>query len=383
MPIEPAAVTGGEQPSVATQQRVLDAPASEKPGSMDDTIRNAYRASQQRAAQPAESGEPVDAESQEATQEPRTNSAGRLIDEQGRFIKKDGTVVATEQEADLAEPAKETHAEPVAAKPHDAAPNTWRKEASVDFAKLPENVRQEIHKREQDFHKGVEQYKGWANVGQMLHKEIQPYQEMIKAANTNAPTVIKSLLSMQHKMMTGSPEEKSALLLQIASDNGIDISSLTSAPQQVDQSTVQVDPRLATALQRIDKLESHLTTQERQRAEAEFSSKVDEVTRFGSDPKHEHYETVREDMAALIETGRASDLDDAYNKAIWINPDTRAKLLTKQDQERARKQAEDAAAARKAAGANVTRRGTPPVQATPGKMEDTILNEYRRLNSGG
>jgi len=105
-----------------------------------------------------------------------------------------------------------------------------------------------------------------------------------------------------------------------------------------------------------------------------------EIGQFGKDPKHEHFEAVRQEMGRLIQAGSAQTLQDAYDKAFWSLPETRAQLLEKETQERSKRQAEEAAAARKAALANVTRRGTPPTVQKPGSMDDTIRSEYRRLS---
>jgi hypothetical protein len=81
----------------------------------------------------------------------------------------------------------------------------------------------------------------------------------------------------------------------------------------------------------------------------------------------------------VIQSSGLQGLQEAYDKAIWMVPEVRDKLLAKQDQERRAKEAEQAAAARKAAAANVRPRGTPPAAQKPGSMEDTIRATYREL----
>ena len=51
---------------------------------------------------------------------------------------------------------------------------------------------------------------------------------------------------------------------------------------------------------------------------------------FSSDPNHPYFENVREDMALLIQNGKATSLQDAYEMACWANPETRAILLRSQ-----------------------------------------------------
>lgn len=347
--------------------------------SMDDTIRQAYRAQ----ATKATATELTD----KSFQEP---DASRQRGVDGKFQRKDangaqGAAPALEADASIGEEgaaAKPEGQELTESKPHDAAPNTWRKEVATEFAQLPENVREEIHRRENDFHRGIGQYKQAAGFGTEMAQELLPYQQTMQQYGKHPREVVKEATAVWNTLVKGSPQEKANLWLQVAKDYGINLPSLDQAAQQPEDQAIQEDPRLALALQRVERLEGYLTHQERQRAEAEYSQHVNMVQQFGSDPKHKHFQSVREDMAVEIESGRAKDLQDAYDKAIWVNPGVRKVLLAEQETERASKLAADAAKARTAAGANVTRRGTPPVPPKAGSIEDTIRSEYRRLNGG-
>jgi len=337
--------------------------------SMEDTLKSTYRELMAKGA--ADSDESAD-----------TTDTAELTE--GRQRGPDGKFLAAKTEETEPTTEETTEAEPVVAaqpKAHDTAPNTWRKEIAAEFGKLPENVREEIYRRENDFHKGIGQYKEAADFGTAMAQELLPYQQTMERHNVNARDVMKSMASSWNMLVTGSPEQKAQLVLQLVKDYGIDFASLGTNPQQGQTQPIQDDPRLATALQRLEKLEGTLTAQERQRAEAEFSQHVDLVQKFGSDPKNKHFTAVREDMAKLIESGWASDLQDAYDKAVWASPTVRPLLLAEQDKERADKAAKESAAARKASGANVTRRGTPPVPQKSGSIEDTIKSRYRELTT--
>lgn len=361
---------------------------SEKPKSIEETLRSGYKDAM--AKGPIDEGSDEGAEGAEATEAAlKVDATGRVHGKGGKFAPKAGAApAAATTEAPAAPDATATatttteQPPPAAAKPHDTPPNTWKKEATAEWTKLPEGVRQEIHRREADFHKGIGQYKDAAGFGAQIAQELLPYQETINKTGIHPREIIKTLGPVWNTLATGTPEEKTQVLLRVAKDFGINIAAAGSETSQPSTAAPQEDPRLIAALQRIDKLEGHLTAQERQRAEAEFSDTVSKVESFGQDPKHPHFNTLREDMAALIESGRATDLQDAYDKAQWINPDVRASLLAAQEKERADKAAADAAAARRAAGANVTRRGTPPVSAKPGSIEDTLRSGLRRLNGG-
>lgn len=383
-----------QQPAAAADTAAPDTSASSASSasiaktSLEDTIRAAYRAQVTKATASELAGvgdgqddadKDADAATAETSATLRTNSAGRLIDAQGRFLKADGTVVATEAEADLAAPAETAEQKaPVVTGQFAEPPKSWKKEAQAEWQKLPESLRAEVFRREEDFHKGIAHYKQFSDIGTTLHKVIEPYSQMIVQAGHNAPALIGDLLSMQKVMTTGSKQERAAMAMQILQNTGVSLEELQQVPQQP-----AVDPNIAALIQKVQSLEGQLTSQSQQREQAELQDVNAEVEKFRTDGKHEHFSAVALDMSALLAQGRASDLQDAYDKAVWANPETREKQLQKHKQELARRQADEAAAARKAAGANVARRGTPPVPAKPGTIEDTIRQEYRRLNGGG
>jgi hypothetical protein len=355
---------------------------SAAPTSIEDTIRTAYRAQQKAApvVDEQKTGEAPDgAEVVAEPPKPRTNAAGRLIDANGRFVKKDGTVVATEAEADVAPVVEQETAAVVAESQFKEPPKSWTTEEKAEWEKYPENLRAAVHRREDNFHKGIQQYRQFADIGTSLHKVIEPYGKMIVDAGHTAPALIGDLLRMQKVMTTGSQEERVATALDILRNSGVNIESLTQAAQQ----QPAVDPNIYALQRELQQLKGELQGQSQQRIQAEQAETQAEIDRFSKDGKHEDFNAVALDMSALLSQGRASNLQDAYDKAVWANPETRAKLLQKQEQDKARRQADEAAAARKAAGANVQRRGTPPAPVTAGTMDDTIRQTLRRINGGG
>lgn len=231
-------------------------------------------------------------------------------------------------------------------------------------------------------HRGLSQYKQFADIGTSLHKVIEPYGQMIVGAGMNAPALIGDLLNMQKVMMTGKPEERVAMALQILGNTGVTVEQLTQAAQSRPAQT-QIDPSVAELRQELQQIKGRFTSMDREREQSVQAETNAEIEKFRINPEHEHFDAVALDMSALLANGRATSLQDAYDKAIWANPDVRAKLQARQAGETQRKQAEQAAAARKAAGANVVRRGTPPAPHKPGTIEDTIRQEYRKLNGGG
>lgn len=318
--------------------------------SMDDTIRDTLRG--------LESGEMADAP---------VEAQSRERDTAGRFTK------ATKATADAPTDPDEPQ---VDKKPHDDYPVSWQKELADQWAALPEAVRQQVYKREQDFHNGISQYREAAAVGNALWGSIGPHIDTMRQMGATPQQVVNELMGLWHTMVAGAPEQRRETLLRIAQQAGIDIAGAPSA--STDQSGAS--PDLAPVTQRLQRVEYALQQSEQFRQQQEYETRLDEVSRFAGDPKNEWFPLVQDEMLAMIRSGYARGLQDAYDKAIRLSPAVAAKQAEKAAAEQAKKDAEKAAAAKKAAAANVTRRGTAPVAPRKGTMDDTIREEFRRLH---
>lgn len=232
-----------------------------------------------------------------------------------RTRKPDGTYAAA---------AAETAAPPVAKE--RKYPSSWKPDYKPVFEEIAANekystILDEIERREGEYHKGIEPYKESASFAQNIRQAIKPYEATLRSLNVPPEAAIGELLKADHILRSAPPEQKHAYLLQIAANYGIDLSGVTQGAQQVDPYQQALNQRLQ---QQEQMLNQFLTTQQRQDAESANQS----IQSFRKD--HEHLDDVRQVMADLIDKGLAKGLDDAYDQAIWLNPDIRAKVIAKQ-----------------------------------------------------
>lgn len=320
--------------------------------SMDDTIRDTLR---------------------DLTAAPTSRERGP----DGRFLRnEDSTEAPGDTGAGATAPETSAPASPPEPKPWDAAPNAWKKDVATAYAALPEPVRQEIHRREEDFHRGIAQYKDAAAFGHSMFEDISPHFETMRQMGAAPREVVREVMGAWRELATGTPDQKRATLLRLADAYGISRAEFDGARDR----DFPANPELAPVLQRLAQLEGTITESQRAREAAEQAERVAQATKFLNDPAHEHIDTVLDDVLILVRAGKSPA--DAYQQAIWAHPETRAKLIAKQEDERKQREAAEAAAARKAATVNVQRRGTPPVATKPGTIEDTIRQTYRQLNQG-
>lgn len=157
------------------------------------------------------------------------------------------------------------------------------------------------------------------------------------------------------------------------------------APAQQAPANQWVDPELAALKSELAELKQQAEARARQeqaRAAAEeqrfyqnVSSELQEFAKGKSD-----FEMVRNDMAALLRSGAAKDLQDAYDKAVWANPQTRtARLEAERKAEEAKRLAE-AEKAKRAASVNV--RSDSRVNPAPARsIRETIERTAEALYS--
>lgn len=246
-------------------------------------------------------------------------------------------------------------------------PKTWRPEAAAKFATLPPEVQQEILKREEDIFKGLESYKADASVGKALKGVVQPYLQVFQSQGLDPMQQVSGLMRAHVALATGTPEQKQQFFQHLAKEYGVDLGA--EAPY--------IDPQVAGLQKQLSDLQSRLNGREQHEANEARSKLQAEIDSFASDPAHQYFDEVANDIAGLLRSGAAKDLKDAYDKAIWANPITRAKeqaRLTAEAEAKAKAEAaERAKQARKATGANVkssakAASGTAPL----GSIDDTL-----------
>lgn len=326
------------------EQSIVD----EKSPSIDDTIRDTLRSIQEKNKEAAISSEENPSDDDQKAQ--------KIRDAQGKFSNEKPLI--TDPNAPVSAEIK--------------APNTWKKEAQEAFIKADPAIRAEVERREADFHKGIEQYRGAANFAQTIERTITPYLQTIKTLGITPEVAIGELMAADHKLRYGSPQEKSAYLVQLAHNYGVDLAQAATNQQTIDPRTFELERQNT-------QYKNHFETQKVMEEQQLLQTLDSDIAAFAADPKHSHFETVKPQMAALLQAGTAKDLADAYEQAIYVNPTARAAVLQQIANEQREENAKKAKAAKDAASTNVRTRGSLPAVKPVGTMEDTIRAKYREL----
>lgn len=282
-----------------------------------------------------------------------------------------GAAPVVADEAAAEKPADDVPSSPTA--DSVAPPKTWRAEASAMWSQLPPAVQQEVLKREADIFQGIEQYRDLAQTGRAFQQTLAPFQEHFRAAGMDPVATVGNLLNAHHVLARGTADQKLQLVRAIITDAGLSADDLLAEPPYI-------DPAVRDLRSELTSVKSQLQQREQRELETQRAALQVQVEKFFADPAHKYANEVATEMHNLIVSGQAPDLATAYDKAIWLNPVVRGKVLAEQQataraaEEKAN--AEKAAAAKAAASANI--RSTPKsgrTAATAPKSIDETLQE--------
>lgn len=315
--------------------------------SLEESLRSALAA----ATEAEEVPEAKPKEEPEA-EEPEPQSA-RERDEHGRFkSKEEAPVEAGEGEVQ----------EEVKPDPYGLAPQYSKGAIRDNWEKLPPEVRKDIVEREREIHQQFTRYDEERNFGKQVKGIVAPYEQLIRSLGAEPVQALDYLLKTDYALRTANPEQRKQMFLKAASDYGISFDG--EQPQHQ-----PIDPTIETALQRIARLESELNSASIARKESEEAEIAQSIEAFASDPEHVYFEQVRPVMSALLQSGQAGSLKEAYDQAVWADPQTRALHLEAQRQTEERKRT-----AAQAEQARAARRASPSVTGAPGLAVPPQMN---------
>lgn len=257
-------------------------------------------------------------------------------------------------------------------------PSTWKPEYASHWETLPQEVKAEVLRREDDFHRGLGEYRSAAEAGRRLQAVLEPYQGLFQEYNLDPFQTFSQLLNAHRILALGSPEEKQALWSRLARDYGIEATPGEPSFE---------DPALRALREEVTGLKSTLTAAQQAEQNRHREEVRKEIEAFAQNPEHDLFNQVAEDIALLIRANRELTLKEAYDRAVWQNPATRAVMLERQTKAAAdakaaedRRRAEEAAAASKGS-VRTPSRTVQSATAPKGSMDDTMRDVLKDIRN--
>ncbi|EJT06743.1 hypothetical protein [Rhizobium sp. CCGE 510] len=240
--------------------------------------------------------------------------------ENGRFMAKGQEQAAAAQRAGQAPAANATSAQQqtlqMQSREQPAAigsrvPPGWSAEAKAQFGSLPGEVQAAIAKREQEVDNGfrvLQDYKG-----------LEEFTPIVRQAGMTHADVMRRAIDWE-KALIHDPVNT---VVHVARMAGVNLHALVNGQTgEILQRQQQALSQQAGPQPRSINVEATVEHVLRKR---DTETQVDA---FLSDPANAHADDVLDDMIALVNAGRATSLQDAYDAACWMRPDIRQQLIS-------------------------------------------------------
>jgi hypothetical protein len=246
---------------------------------------------------------------EESVKEEVSNEIGKELAEIVEESEPEDTHEATQEAAEEAKPINR--------------PSTWKKEyvqiwdkmekgkqiSKEDFVKFAEYANQ----RESEYKKGVSTYKAEADRAKSYENAIAPYAQDLQRRGIQPTQYIENLVRAEQILTNAPYDQKVQVFQKLAADYGIQLNG--GQVTQLDPYTQQLMNQLNMVNQEVSSIKGRFAQEENQRLMSEIERVRSNVEQFP------HFDVVREEMAQLLELGKAQDLETAYKKAVRMNDD--------------------------------------------------------------
>ncbi len=295
---------------------------------------------------PVPESDPSDAPDVEESPEGETveQKAGRLSgrkrDEHGKLLpgKADKVELKAPEESkakaeDKEQPPKDNEAKASAevSNPSDAPPVTWAADAKAEWTKLSPALKAAVLKREAEIQNGGRQ---WSEEKRRYESALDPISQIANEVNAPPDYVIKELVAA-HRALNTNPQ---LAIRNLAQKFGVNLATIASHSSADDQ---QVNSPDISELVRQAVAPILAPIQQRFAADEQYKAQTTEslVSDFAS--KNEHFNSVQSEIMALIPILKDQNptwsnqdvLQNAYDRAVYANPHTRAALVAAQNAE--------------------------------------------------
>ena len=190
-------------------------------------------------------------------------------------------------------------------------PTTWKKDLLPLWDKIAKGETltkdeskkhlEYLNQRENEFKKGVSVYKAEAERAKALEEAINPFVPELQSQGIHPAAWINNLGRAHMMLVKGTPQQKREMFHTLARDYGVNLNE-SNEPQQL----YQVNQEVSTIKGRFE-----------QEEQARLSNEIERVR--SDKERFPHFDLVREEMAQLLELGKAQNLETAYTKAVRMN----------------------------------------------------------------
>jgi hypothetical protein len=192
-------------------------------------------------------------------------------------------------------------------------PSSWKADYHEQWRGLPRDVQEQVLRREEQSHREAMRLKELAEKRAWADEIEREYDADLRAAGATAGQAFRHFMGLHKQLQAPDPLQRKRVIYDIARSVGVELDGTAPPPM-----TAAEHAAFSTQAQLQSWMRQQAEAQEMQRAAAEIEA-------FRADKPH--FDAVREEMAALIKAGLADSLTDAYDRAVFGNPNLRAQAM--------------------------------------------------------
>lgn len=197
------------------------------------------------------------------------------------------------------------------------APASYAKEYAETFKTLPPEMRKYLHQREKETEQGFSKYKSQQK---WIDDAYNSRKESLSRSGYNNPQAWIGDLAKFYDMLNNDP---TTIIKSLAKSYNV---NFDADPQTENSASDPVSQKLALMEERTNTLAQYLANQQQNAAMQAIQDFVNEKDDQGNSV-HPHFEAVKGIMGQLLNSGSAKNVKEAYDQAIWLNPEVRTKLI--------------------------------------------------------
>lgn len=219
------------------------------------------------------------------------------------------------------------------------APKSYKKEYAEQFKTLSPEWRKYLTEREREVERGFSDFGNRLNGYKWLDNVLTPRQERLAKAGFAKP---QDWIEALAKVDDAFAEDPQGTIKKLAEAYGVSL--------ETNNNTEQNNP----LLQKISRLEQNFSSlngmiaSQRQAEANQTINNFIEAKDENGNPKHPHFDSVKNVMGQLLNSRMAKDIEDAYAKAVWLVPEVQEKMISARQDAALKKKVEEAAKAKEA-----------------------------------
>ena len=270
-----------------------------------------------------------------------------------------GKFAAKEPEQTMVQQAQEPVEEPVWKRP----PASWKKDYHDVWQTADDRMKEYAWQREEQMKAGVQPLMEKARIADQFNEVLNPYMETIRGLGMDAPKAVKALMEADHALRYSDPQQKQQLFMRLAQQYGVNLGDMSQLQQQM------VDPNISALQQELNRVRGEVMSWKEQQEQVQNQSLLSEIDSFAM--RAEHFEEARPTMISLLQSGVATTLEDAYEKALRLDDNLYQQVQqSRQAQVETQQKVVANQAAKKARAAAVSVRSAAPGATTATKAQD-------------